>query len=175
MIKRLFRFLASATLLLVGSSLTSVIACSCLGPGPPCQAYWNSEVVFTGRALSVARVEVDWEGQKIPRRLFRFKLEKSFRGNSDALIDVLTGLGGGDCGYDFELGVDYLVYGATVTGKPWVGTSICSRTQTVANAREDLEFLRALPSSPAGARIFGTALKFTVNFGNRRLGAPGAR
>src|SRR5712692_720631 len=99
-----FQLAIGITVLFLFGITPNALACSCLDPGPPCQAYWNSPVVFAGTALSVSRIEVDWNGDKVPQRLFRFRIEDAFRGVSGSEVEVLTGAGGGDCGYDFQRG-----------------------------------------------------------------------
>lgn len=138
-------------------------ACSCLDPGPPCQAYWNSSVAFSGTPLSVTRVEVEWKGNKMVQRLFRFRVEEAFRGVEGKEVEVLTGAWGGDCGYDFQPGTKYLVYGGRVQGKPWIGTSICTRTRPLSEAAEDLSFMRGLTGAAAGGEIYGSARRYSVN------------
>ena len=63
-----------------------------------------------------------------------------FRGNEQNHVSVLTGLGGGDCGYDFQTGQTYLVYASTGPGGSWF-TSICSGTDAIEDAGTALRFL----------------------------------
>lgn len=171
-----FRFLpaTAAVILFFAALATRASACSCRDPGPPCQAYWDSSVVFSGTALGVSRVEIDRDGQKIAQRLFRFRVDEAFRGVEGKEVDVLTGAWGGDCGYDFEPGTKYLVYGGRAEGKPWVSTSICTRTRPLAEAGEDLGFIRGIPGAPAGGEIYGSARRYSVNLetgGSEEAGA----
>jgi len=69
-------------------------------------------------------------------------------------IEVFTGYGGGDCGYEFKIGQRYLVY--AYRHKEKLTTSICTRTKSFINANEDLAFLGTLPSSVPGVTIYGT-------------------
>ncbi len=161
--KRTFQLAIGISILFLIGVTSNVLACSCLDPGPPCQAYWNSSVVFVGTALSVSRIEVDWDGHKVPQRLFRFRIEDAFRGVSGSEVEVLTGAGGGDCGYDFQRGTKYLIYGNKGRDKSWVGTSICTRTRPLSEAAEDLSFIRSISKLPAGAAIYGTAKQYNVN------------
>lgn len=158
-----YRLAFAAACLFLPALASPTYACSCLDPGPPCQAYWNSSVSFSGTPLSVSRVEVEWEGHKMVQRLFLFRVEEAFRGIEGKEVEVLTGAWGGDCGYDFQPGTKYLVYGGRVQDKPWVGTSICTRTRPLSEAAEDLSFIRGLPGAPAGGEIYGTARRYTVN------------
>jgi len=67
-------------------------------------------------------------------------------------IEILTGMGGGDCGYSFHSGVDYVIY-AYKNSEGYLETGICSRTRPVAQAAEDIAYLRAIPQLPATADI----------------------
>src|ERR1044072_7477855 len=100
-----FRTAACAAVLILTALAARADACSCLDPGPPCQAYWNTDVVFVGTPLSVSQIEADRDGIKVLQRLFRFRVEEAMRGGVKVgEIEVQTGAGGGDCGYDFQLG-----------------------------------------------------------------------
>jgi hypothetical protein len=69
-------------------------------------------------------------------------------------VEVFTGSGGGDCGYPFRVGQHYLVY--AYRDKDKLGTNICTRTKSFANANEDLAFLGTLPAAAPGVTIYGT-------------------
>jgi hypothetical protein len=73
-----------------------------------------------------------------------FKVERMWRGPAVHTIKILTGWGGGDCGYQFERGQRYLVY-AYVDRDGVLGTSICTRTRELEHAGEDLAFLDGQP------------------------------
>ena len=65
-------------------------------------------------------------------------------------IVIETGLGGGDCGYDFRRGSDYIVYASKKPGGG-LSASICTPTRLVENAAEDLKYFpRACPSIAGG-------------------------
>jgi len=67
-------------------------------------------------------------------------------------IEIVTGLGGGDCGYDFQIGADYVVYAYKNT-EGRLETSICSRTRPLADAAEDMEYFRAMSNAPETGEI----------------------
>jgi hypothetical protein len=52
-------------------------------------------------------------------RVFTLVVDHKFKGakNMSDTIKIVTGMGGGDCGYDFEVGRDYIVYGDTWKNK----------------------------------------------------------
>ena len=133
-------------------------ACSCAGPAPPCAAFGGSAAVFVGTATDVrvrepkpvaaARDEPDWTPVVV-----RFAVLEPFLGVEGAEVEVATGRGGGDCGYQFRKGESYLVYAyGARDGKP-LSTGICTRTRAVGDAAEDLEFLRGLGARGPGVSI----------------------
>jgi hypothetical protein len=140
----------------------SAEACSCLSVGAACQAageYWNVAAVFAGRVESIERLESNGRFQFLRTRSVRFRLTEPFRGVDDAdggEVVVHTGSGGGDCGYPFKEGREYLVY-ASRAGNGVLTAGICSRTRPVEEAVSDLEYARAAVAgrAPAG-RITGT-------------------
>jgi hypothetical protein len=67
-------------------------------------------------------------------------------------IEIVTGLGGGDCGYDFQIGADYVVY-AYKNAEGRLETNICSRTRPLAEASEDMEYFRAMSNAPETGEI----------------------
>lgn len=135
-------------------------ACSCIAPGPPCDSYGTAAAVFVGTAMNVRRAEPPPEGNVQPinyRRVFKFSVDQTYFGVAGTEIEVVTGGGGGDCGYDFRIGERYLVYAHSYENT--LATSICSRTRPFTRADEDLEFLGNLSSAPRGATIYGQVLR----------------
>jgi hypothetical protein len=79
-----------------------------------------------------------------------FKVIDAWKGLEKTFVEVNTGRGGGDCGYTFEIGKEYLIYASHAYGIPdnyWV-TGICGRTSELAFAAEDLDYLSAFPTLP---------------------------
>jgi hypothetical protein len=67
-------------------------------------------------------------------------------------IEIVTGSGEGDCGYEFQTSVDYVVY-AYKNREGRLETNICSRTRTLADAAEDMEYFRAMSNAPETGEI----------------------
>ncbi|HEX7176253.1 MAG TPA: carboxypeptidase-like regulatory domain-containing protein [Pyrinomonadaceae bacterium] len=139
-------------------------ACSCAGSAPPCEAYWRASAVFVGQVVGVSNVRVEeGEGENKHEqgwRAFRFAVERPLRGVADAYVEVLTGGGGGDCGYGFERGGRYIIYAYRDEKTQRLYTGICSRTQPVAEAGEDLRYIDGLSQGPpAGGAIYGQVLR----------------
>src|SRR5688572_20806722 len=119
----------------------------------PCEAYWKASAVFLGTVTyttnTATRGEYDFHS-----RVFRFTVDKAFRGIEAKEVEILTGSGGGDCGYGFQLGGQYLVYAyRDKTNRLY--TSICSRTRPASDADADLAYVMDLPKAKPGGTIFG--------------------
>lgn len=164
---RSFSIVAFA-LIAIMLAVTSAAACSCAGGSSPCQEYGRASVVFVGTPIAVRTVarpasadrdDLDYWAP----RTFKFSIETAFLGITPAETEVSTGLGGGDCGYDFKIGKSYVVY-AYKSGKTGrLVTSICSRTNPFENANEDIEFLRSLESQRPGVTISGEVRRMRQN------------
>lgn len=137
-------------------------ACSCAMPGERvCSRAWSAPVVFVGTVTGEAKAPPD-AGDWL-RRAFRFETEEVFRGGQAGAVELLTGGGGGDCGYNFVVGRRYLVYAHTnADGR--LTTGICSATRPLEKAAEDVEYLRGLADRPPGAAVYGR-----VQFSGRDL------
>ncbi|HEY6268027.1 MAG TPA: hypothetical protein VIX11_07005 [Candidatus Acidoferrum sp.] len=73
-----------------------------------------------------------------------FNAVRSYKGGPQKSIQVRTGIGGGDCGFKFETGKQYLVYGfADKSGQ--LSTGICSRTGLLEESKSDIAYLRGEP------------------------------
>src|SRR5882724_3053747 len=157
-----FQFLAS---FILGLTLSPVptFGCSCVPPPPGVKtvrelAAWTAkrgDVIFEGK---VERVELKWKlmeapiGDVIPAvvddldeddpvMLVSFDVLQSFQGNRQEPTQLDTGIGGGDCGFDFEVGKQHLVYAyKNETGELWTG--ICSGTALLEKNRANLAYLR---------------------------------
>jgi hypothetical protein len=143
----------------------SALACSCIqvGKPDPIADVSGTDVVFRGRAIATAMVLTNSDGavirknrQETPtgfvQRFVVFRVEELFKGEIAPLTILVTGSGGGDCGYAFEDGKEYLVFGTLSSEKRFtklarsgsvLTTSICTFTQATAGATELLTSLRA--------------------------------
>ena len=131
----------------------SASACSCIGERTVPDEFNASAAVFVGRV--VAQLEMKLASNPRGFRdldMMRYTLvvEKGYRGvtASDTVV-VYTGMGGGDCGFRFEVGRRFVVYGVTTEGfasdysstYPLSGpnifrTNICFRTRAFDKAEE---------------------------------------
>ncbi|HVG01019.1 MAG TPA: hypothetical protein VND68_14360 [Chloroflexia bacterium] len=134
-------------------------ACSCAMPPTALDALDQADAVFTGTVLRVTPIN-----QNAPGGIYSstpssnevvFSVLSVWKGVSRRQVTVLTGMGGGDCGYIFTAGDTYLVYarssypGGPVfslgnlrvelpVGAQQFGTGICTRTAPFAQAAADL-------------------------------------
>ncbi len=143
----------------------SASACSCVMPGSPAMEFSQFDAIFSGKVMSIKNnyTPVISFVEKIATSLgldpFYFYTDR-FWGNTVTIavteswkfvditsVQVRTGSGGGDCGYGFSIGSDYLIYAGHAAGEG-LGTSICTRTTELSTAAEDMTFLKTMPTIP---------------------------
>ena len=98
------------------------------------QALKHSEAVFSGRVLDISASPDDHS------LVVRLKVEKSWKSSRAEEISIITGRGGGDCGFHFTVGETYLLYAYGSNGNT-LGTNICQRTAKITEAAEDIKIL----------------------------------
>jgi len=176
-------------LFVLGFLAAQAWGCSCAASPtgtPPCQSAWQYGAVFTGMVLEIADPELPVAplgagaaelGRRVapaasslpfPQRKVRIKIAEALAGldpNQQEII-IETGLGGGDCGYGFRRGVDYIVYASKKPGGSF-STSICSPTRLVENAAEDLKYFHQLANAPPAAEIRVTAFDIHGSWGSQ--------
>ena len=139
--------------------------CSCAEHTPPCQGYWGASVVFAGVVTEISSRPVETrqgEGTHAPAEaIIHFTVEKYYRDNRGAEVQVSTGFGGGDCGYPFRIGERYLVYAQIYKGRQDLSTSICTLTKPLAEATQDLDYISDLPVEPDGTLLYGSVFDYT--------------
>jgi hypothetical protein len=126
---------------LMGFSQTEGRACTCGSSGGNLsikqqvkEAQKQSRAVFVGKVMKIIQ-QPDSSGV-----LVKLRAEKSWKGKLPREVTVATGIGGGDCGYRFEVGDSYLVY-AYGPNESSLGTNICQRTSALSEARADIKHL----------------------------------
>src|SRR5438067_2996451 len=151
-------FIAGMVLVLLASS--RAFACECAGTRPTCQEYWEAKAVFSGTVIESRRVTVNEGTYSHEMRAVRLSIDQAFRGIEDAEVEVLTGFGGGDCGFGFRQTEQYLVYAYRSERDQKLYTSICSRTRLLADAKADLAYIRGLAKAQPGGTISGDVVKY---------------
>ncbi len=121
---------------------TESFACSCSLPSRTMSLKQQVEVarkdakaIFVGQVLEIDKKQ-DGFGM-----LIKFQVEKSWKQIRSKEIFIVTGSGGGDCGFPFAIGMKYLIYAyGPNNGK--FGTGICSRTKRILeNDAEEIKLL----------------------------------
>ena len=178
MYNKIFSFILSAFLFFCGTHIA--YACSCYRSGSPCSQFQQSQAVFVGLVTSVTRDNiVQMLGEKklsYSQLVVQFTVEESLKGVETKTVEVVTG---GGCAYTFETGERYLVYAykedspTNIRGIPLtqisggfslsvpLSTMLCTRTQPLKQAIDDLELIRALNTGKPETRIFGRVIDHT--------------
>lgn len=116
-------------------------ACSC-APSPSVAASLSSAAaVFSGK---VTKVDAP-QGQVISSAdpvTVTFAVQKVWKGATESQLVVTTALDSASCGYNFELGQEYLVYADQNDGAgAALSVNLCSRTTILPQAQGDLAAL----------------------------------
>lgn len=130
-----------------------VVACSCAGPVAPCEAYWQTPVIFAGTVIDISKVSANPKRFLTDRRV-RFNVHEGYRGLTGSEAEVFTASNEAACGYGFSIGGQYLVY-AYRQDNGTLYTGLCSRTRRLSDAADDLAYIRGLGSGAPGATVFG--------------------
>jgi Carboxypeptidase regulatory-like domain len=154
------KYILFATILFFRITTIDTYACSCAGIRPPCEAYWEASAVFVGVMTGDSSISVKDGQYQFQKRSVSFAIEEAFRGIQGAAAEVITGWGGGDCGFGFKRGERYLVYTYTNPQDNKLYTSICQRTRALSEAGEDLQYIRGLSSAAPGALIYGEVRRY---------------
>jgi 5-hydroxyisourate hydrolase-like protein (transthyretin family) len=140
-------------------------ACTCAEPGPACVEYWKASAVFAGRVESIGGQR---SGKMVPAlamQRVRFAVSEPFTGVTGKTVEVTTARGGQSCGYPFRQDAEYLVYARRDEGTGDLVVTLCSPTQELSRAADDLTYLRRIAAGEViPARISGEVL-----LGSRRL------
>ncbi|MCC4214743.1 hypothetical protein [Leeuwenhoekiella parthenopeia] len=139
------------TLSLIIFSLNGIYACSCIKVNIK-NEFERSDLIFTGRLVDIvertASDTIPLEGGKHYIREYRwkdfkFKVSEFIEGkNKTEFIIIASTAGGADCGINFDLNTDYLIYSSEIDFylnsfgegtklKPYYTSSICTRTKTM--------------------------------------------
>lgn len=127
--KKILNFLVLASLLSLSFSAPTVHACSCVIPGTTTEEMEKADAVFSGNVVGIS------ESLNYGYDVY-IDVEQSWKGVDEVQVKVHTGTGGGDCGYSFNTGTEYLVFASASEDRYEV--SSCGLTQTLSGAAEIL-------------------------------------
>ena len=154
MAKRPYAFVLAAAM----SFIAPVQAlASCMVPGPPCEVFWRTPVVFAGRVISIAHLSETSDG---PKRV-RFLITEAFRGLESGEVDIH--LRGGSNDPTFVEGEEWMIYAHHRTDGPGWTTSECGRTARLADAQEDVEYARLSDEAKGVSRVLGRVMRNDVD------------
>jgi len=166
----------------------AVSTCTCADQPSPCLAFNGAPVVFVGHVVSIKEDKAEFTRFGVKEEIrtglvAHMAVEEALKGITQKEVDVVTGGGGGDCGFGFREGERYLVYaypnrrgdgedanrvssthlaGSGVKVIPGtLTTSICMRTRPLNYAHNDLELIRALLNNKPETRIIGGVMEYT--------------
>lgn len=140
-----YTFLAGALV----SCTPALNACSCEGDETVAHALEWADAVFVGKVISEETLHVSrLDGEAFfPHYVKRYAVEierpfKNGRLRTGDTVIIYTGMGHGDCGFHFERGGRYVIYGAdsdydagrlsadrSLIGRGIYWTNICTRTR----------------------------------------------
>ncbi|HEX6188857.1 MAG TPA: carboxypeptidase regulatory-like domain-containing protein [Pyrinomonadaceae bacterium] len=159
-------------LFIVGLCSIDARACSCAGPGAPCQEYWEATAVFIGTVIEGKLVTVKEGDYEHQQRAVRISIDEAFRGVEGAEVEVITGLGDADCGFGFRRAQQFLVYAYRSESDQKLHTNICTRTRAISEADPDLVYIRGLSKAKDGGTISGTVVRNRRNETGGSNGEP---
>jgi hypothetical protein len=106
---------------------------------------WKLKEAQLGDVIPTEATDLDQDGTVMQ---VSFEVLHSYRGDQRRPMRLSTGLGGGDCGFDFEVGKRYLVY-AFKDEAGELSTSTCTRTTRLRKSPENLAYLPGKRVAPA--------------------------
>ena len=130
----------TAILAIIAGPPQDASACTCYFPPPPAQAFAEADAVYLGKILS-------FKPDSAYSMIAEIDILKLWKGDKDAAGKLFTPGSPATCGHTFDVGQTYLVY-AYKGANGSLHTNICTRTNLVENAAEDLDFLNSFSYQP---------------------------
>lgn len=121
---------------------TAASACSCAETPGVSQELERSDAIFSGKVISIEEKTALLPGS-YPSKAVIFEVAKIWKGMEQSQVKITTGLDDGDCGFDFSVGQEYLVYAvkSEMYGSNLLSTMICDRTDILSQAQGDFSVL----------------------------------
>jgi hypothetical protein len=120
-----------------------LVACSCVtlpGGAKPAATVLlnNNDAVFLGTVVGIGDLPLPLNVTHtyVANRLVLVRVTKSWKDVTDSHVIIATGVGGGDCGFPFEKGKEYVIFARRTEAyiPAQLTTSICSETQLASGA-----------------------------------------
>lgn len=124
----------------IGSFPSITSACSCAYLPSVEEEFELSKAIFSGKVVDI-KEKLSLKGYTTKSVLF--EVTNTWKGVEQSQIIITSGQGGGDCGYNFIKGEEYLVYAneSIMYGTKSLISTICNRTYVLSSSQEDLEIL----------------------------------
>ncbi|WP_174615289.1 hypothetical protein [Virgibacillus ihumii] len=124
---------------IIGSFPSITSACSCAELPSVEEEFERSKAVFSGKVVDIKE---KWSLRGYTPKSVLFEVTNTWKGVEQSQIIITTGQGGGDCGYKFTQGKEYLVYAneSTMYGAKTLVSTMCDRTDVLSSS-QDLEVL----------------------------------
>jgi hypothetical protein len=142
-----------AIVAIVIAKTEDVRSCTCIMPPPPAQAFAQADAVYLGKIIS-------FEPDSVNGWVAKIDVLRLWKGDKDAADELFTSSGSATCGYYFQVGQTYVVY-AYKSANGRLRTSICTRTNPIQLAAEDLKFLDSFSYQPLS---LGNSWRFAHDF-----------
>ena len=142
--KKIFTVLFSSFfvfLIFSGFLFNEAHACSCIASDSPKKEMERFDVVFSGKVLSIEEIHPNEPMfSSIDPLLVTIDVDRIWKGleKRNSTITVSTPASSASCGFYFEKNIEYVVYANQYAEEDHLQVSLCSRTNTVENAVEDL-------------------------------------
>ena len=139
-------FLITFSLFAIPLNPQESTACSCIKQTPE-QSIKESTAIFSGTVIKTSEKHPSWPIiSGIDPVIVEFQVDKVWKGPVADTVTIQTAHDSAACGYNFEDEKSYLVYSYSILEYDplVVEASLCSRTQLIENAAEDLAALEAI-------------------------------
>jgi hypothetical protein len=139
---RVMSFLILMVIFVSGSFPSVTSACSCAELPTAAEELERSKAVFSGKVLDIKNKR---SADGYMTKSVLFEVTNTWKGVTQSQITITTGQGGGDCGFTFTEGQEYLVYAyeSDMYGSKALVTGICDRTNYMTSLKDDLHILGA--------------------------------
>ncbi|MFE1625191.1 hypothetical protein ACFLFF_00430 [Brevibacillus reuszeri] len=119
-----------------------VYACSCAAPAPVKEALAQADAVFAGKVTEIVKPRPNVLGviSSADPVDVTFDVSQIWKGIETKRVTIVTALSSASCGFAFDMGKEYIVY-SYKNQDNFLETNICTRTQELTAASEDLASL----------------------------------